>query len=80
MLLAIDVRDEIQHNFHLQTSFPALVRRATLRESGVTMRKPVESLSGETPTPSMRRFASSTAPRKHLRVLPTRTRPSLFGD
>jgi hypothetical protein len=25
------------------------------------------------------RFARSIAPRKHFRVLPTRTRPSLFG-
>ncbi len=25
-------------------------------------------------------FARAIAPRKHLRVLPTRTRPSLFGS
>jgi hypothetical protein len=27
-----------------------------------------------------RSFARAIAPRKHLRVLPTRTRPSLFGS
>ena len=27
-----------------------------------------------------RAFARAIAPRKHLRVLPTRTRPSLFGS
>jgi len=27
-----------------------------------------------------RAFARTIAPRKHLRVLPTRTRPSLFGS
>jgi hypothetical protein len=33
----------------------------------------------QTPRVWTRWFARSIAPRKHFRVLPTRTRPSLFG-
>ena len=35
---------------------------------------------GEDSVTWTRWFASSIAPRKHFRVLPTQTRPSLFGD
>ena len=40
----------------------------------------ISMFGGEESVIWTRWFASLIAPRKHLRVLPTQTRPSLFGD
>jgi hypothetical protein len=54
--------------------------RGILQPSGVCMQR--HHLSGAI-LPAKRRWSGSRArcicPRRHLRVLPTRTRPSLFG-
>ena len=42
--------------------------------------RPEFAFFGSSPVVWTRAFARAIAPRKHLRVLPTRTRPNLFGD
>jgi hypothetical protein len=59
----------------------AFARRAMLLANGILMQ--MHATNALPMTPACKRWSQSRAriicPRRHLRVLPTRTRPSLFG-